>query len=114
MARWEIHRRLPIVDALWWKFTQGPEIVVKWPVGTVFVVDDEDPRWDWTMSAKYQTFESADPNDHYRPDLEKNIGRQGVDWNWKMGNWDATNNTLTIKFRKKHEAAAIMYKLKWS
>lgn len=113
MAKWEIHRRLPIVNALWWKFTQGPEITVKWPVGDVLITED-DPRWDWTIGPSKYLVGSADPNDHYRPDLEKNVGRQGIDWNWKMGNWDATNNTLTIKFRKKHSAAAMMYKLKWS
>jgi hypothetical protein len=113
MAKWEIHRRLPIVDALWWKFTKGPEIVVKWPVGDVLITED-DPRWDWTAGPSKYLVGSADPNDHYRPDLEKNIGRQGIDWNWKMGDWDVTNNTITIKFSKKHEAAAMMYKLKWS
>lgn len=113
MAKWEIHRRLPIVNALWWKFTKGPEITVKWPVGEI-VIDESDPRWDWSLGASLQAGMSADPNDHYRPELEKNVGCQGIDWNWKMGNWDATNNTLTIKFRKKYEREALMYKLKWS
>jgi hypothetical protein len=125
MAKWEVKSlfRLPsgrylpcglnIIDQLWWKFVPGVIITVKWPVGNI-TIDDSDPRWDWSLGSKLQEGFSADPNDHYRPDLEKNIGKQGWDWNWGTADMDATNNTLTIKFRKKFSDAAMMYKLKWS
>ena len=45
MAKWEIHKRLGIWEALWWRFVPGKEVVVKWPVGKV-VIDDTMPEYD--------------------------------------------------------------------
>lgn len=118
MAKFEIHHRFGFIDSLWWKFMPGVEIIVKWPVGYV-VVGEDDPRWDWTLSACNQQFKSADPNDHWRPWLEKNVGKQGWDWNWKLGAFTAINNDstvvgtdfLVIKFRKKKSELATIFKL---
>jgi hypothetical protein len=62
----------------------------------------------------YELVHSADPNDHYRPYLEKHVGKQGVDWNWGMANRDATDNRLTIKVRQKHQKYATILSLMWN
>lgn len=125
MAKWEVKNlfRLPsgqylpcslnIWQQLWWRFVPGVVINVRWPAGKI-VVDHDDPRWDWTLGAVRQEFESADPNDHYRPWMEAHVGRQGWDWNWGMANRDATDNRLTIKIRQKHQECAIIAKMMWS
>ena len=89
---------------LWWLLMPGEVISVKWPVGTVRV-----PNGDNTGTLT----ESADPNDHYRPWLEKNVGKQGWDWQWGMANTDATLNRLTIKIRRKYAAQATIAALRW-
>lgn len=100
-------------NKLWWKYISGEEIVVAWPHGKI-IVDETHPSWDWTTSAKYQTFESADPNDWYRPWLEEHVGKQGWDWNWQLKDNNAAENRLTIKLRKKHSCYASYIALKWS
>ena len=94
-----------IIEKLWWYFMPGVVINVKWPTG--YVVLNEMPD-----GSTVSTF-SADPNDHYRPWLEKNVGKQGWDWNWGMGNEDATKNRLTIKFRKSKEHYATVAGIQW-
>lgn len=125
MAKWEVNglfrmpsgRYLPcglnIIHQLWWRFMPGVIINVKWPVGNI-TVDDTDPRWDWSLGSTLQEGFSADPNDHYRPWMEKHIGKQGWDWNWGMADRDATENRLTIKIRRKYQDYAIIAKLQWS
>jgi hypothetical protein len=106
---------LNIVEKAWWRFMPGTIINVKWPKGMIVAgPGPEDPRWCDLGGASYVTYESADPNDHYRPWLEKHVGRQGWDWNWGLVDMDATENRLTIKIRQKHKEAAIMAKLQWS
>jgi hypothetical protein len=46
--------------------------------------------------------------------MEKNIGKQGWDWNWGVAGMDVTENRLTIKIRQKHAAYATMLTLKWA
>lgn len=109
MAKWEIKKRFGISEALWWRFAAGPEISVRWPSG--WVVLDEMPDGSTTST------QSADPNDHFRPWLEKNVGRQGWDWNWRH-HIVATDNEIIddqviIKFRKKHQDAALIAKMRW-
>lgn len=91
---------------IWWKLMLGIEIKVKWPVG-----------WTEPIPAAgggvIQT-ESADPNDHYRPWMEKYVGHQCWDWNWDLTDNDAAENKLTIKFRKGKERYATIAALKWS
>ena len=104
---------LNIWQKLWWRFVPGVVINVQWPVGEV-VIDESMPQWDWTIGPSRYIVESADPNDHYRPELERLVGRQGRDWNWGMADRDATDNRLTIKIRQKYASCAIMLALKWS
>lgn len=106
---------LNIIHQLWWRFMPGVIINVKWPTGMIVAgPGPEDPRWCDLGGASYITYESADPNDHYRPWLEKHVGRQGWDWNWGMANNDASENRLTIKIRQKYQECAIIAKMMWS
>jgi len=107
MAKWEIHKRAGnLYDAAWWRWMPGVTFTVKWPAG--WIVLDEMPDGSTT------SVQSADPNDHYRPWLEKNVGKQGLDWNWRLWDDNAAENRLTIKIRNKHAKWATMTLLKWS
>lgn len=112
MAKWEIHKRFGVIDALWWKLMPGSSVTVNWPVGYV-----DEPA----AGGGHIQYESADPNDHYRPWLEKNAGRQGWDWNWRIGPAVANNgagtrghDSLVIKFRSGKEKYATIAALKWN
>jgi len=106
---------LNVLQKLWWRFVPGVVINVRWPSGVIVAgPGPEDSRWhDWGGAA-YITFESADPNDHYRPWIEEHVGKQGWDWNWGMADRDATDNRLTIKIRKKYAKYATLAAIKWS
>lgn len=104
---------LNLYQKLWWRFMPGVVINVRWPKGKI-TVDHNDPRWADLGGAVWIEFESADPNDWYRPDLERWVGRQGWDWNWGMANTDATENRLTIKIRQKYTEYATILALRWS
>ena len=95
-----------VVNKLWWLLMPGTIINVKWPVG--WVVLNESPDGSCVST------ESADPNDHYRPWLEKHVGKQGWDWQWGMANTDATENRLTIKIRRKYSEYATIAALRWT
>ena len=101
-----------LIDKIWWKFVSKVETKVKWPSGTI-TVDHNDPRWFDCGGAVWVAFESADPNDHYRPWLEENVGRQGRDWEWGLKDHDVLNNQLTIKFRTKHARFATIAAMQW-
>lgn len=106
---------LSMLNRIWWLLMPGTTIKVKWPKGMIVAgPGPEDPLWYDLGGAAYITFESADPNDHYRPYMESNVGRQGWDWDWTMMDHDVSQNTLTIKFRKGKESWASMVALKWS
>lgn len=117
MAKWEIHKRAGnLIEAAWWRWMPGETISVAWPVGQV-VVDETDPRMEMVVeptSAHRQSFQSADPNDHYRPWLEKNVGRQGIHWNWGLRDNNAAENRLTIKICKSKANYASYLALKWA
>lgn len=98
---------LNLINRLWWYFMPGVVIRVKWPKGFYVVLNE------MSDGSRVGT-ESADPNDHYRPWLEEHVGRQGWDWNWGMGNMDATENRLTIKIRRKYAKYATIAKLMWT
>lgn len=116
LAKWEIHKRGGVINALWWKFMPGAKVTVKWPTG-----------WTRPVTAAGGGFiqmESADPNDHFRPWLEENVGRQGWDWDWRIGKITGAqgsgngpivlaSDTLTIKFRQARRKYATMFKLIW-
>lgn len=104
---------LNIKDTLWWRFMPGEMITVKWPVGQVKVGPRH--RYGWSgYGPEFEYVNSADPNDHYRPWLEKNVGKQGWDWNWGLRDNNSAENRLTIKVRKKHTKWLTMAALMWS
>jgi hypothetical protein len=101
-------------DKLWWRFMPGVIINVKWPAATRIKVGPSH-REGWSGVGEYFEYvDSADPNDHYRPWLEKYVGKQGWDWNWGMGGMDATDNRLTIKIRRKYAEYATIAAMKWA
>ena len=97
---------LNLREKLWWRFMPGVVINVRWPKGWVVLHEDPD--------GSKVAAESTDPNDHYRPWMEANVGRQKWDWDWGMADRDATDNRLTIKIRQKHSECAIIAKLMWA
>ena len=84
-------RGLNMIEELWWRFMPGVRIIVPWDIDA------------WSIH----------PNDHYRPWLEKYVGKQGWDWNWGH-HPDEPADMLVIKFRRKHAKYATMAKLLWS
>jgi hypothetical protein len=89
---------------LWWRYMPGVTVVVKWPRG-----------WTEPIPAPGGGFiqmDTADPNDHYRPYMEKHIGRQGWDWDWRID--DIANDTLAIKLRRRHQNYVSVLALKWA
>lgn len=50
-----------------------------------------------------------EPNDHYRPWLEKNIGAQGINWNWCIHEHNI--DLLEIHFADKEHAT--LFELAW-
>ena len=102
MAMFEINKHADsLSEWLFWKYGKGPTVTVKWPVGPI---EEADPV-DGTIS--------ADPNDHYRPYLEKNVGRQNRVWVWGLREFFAAENRLTIKFRKSKAKWATAAFLLW-
>lgn len=96
---------------LYLRYKYPVRITVVWPNGEV-IVGPNSRNWDGVFGGTvYQLVESSDPNDHYRPELEKNVGRQGVDWDW--GNLFIDPDQIEIMFKKKYEKMAIYYQLKW-
>ena len=92
-------------NVVWWKLMPGTRIKVKWPAGSVASVTD--------FTHVYFA-NGSDPNDHYRPWLESNVGKQGWDWDWVLSDDDISKNLLTIKFRRGKEKWATMASLRWS
>lgn len=93
-------------NKLWWRWMPGCTVKVRWPVGEI--------RLRQEASGISAAFRSADPHDHYGPWLTEHAGRQGLDWNWDLRDNDATENRLTIKFRRGRSDSAVMAALMWS
>ena len=104
---------LNIKDKLWWWLIPGTVIKVRWPKGKI-VVDHNDPRWRDLGGAMYVEFESTDPNDFYRSELEQIVGRQKWDWDWGFVGNDVNDNCLTIKIRRAKAQYASYFQLKWT
>jgi hypothetical protein len=115
MAIYEINKHADSLgEWLFWKYGKGPTITVAWPVGWVILHQNPDP------DGSVVSTESADPNDHYRPELTARVGKQNRDWMWKIGPVAADNDanthghtTLLIKFSKKNAMWASYFALKW-
>lgn len=97
---------------LFWYIIPTVEFRVKWPAGKL-TVEYGHPSWDWAMSASLQEIYSADPNDHFRPWLEKHVGKQGWDWDWEIMNRDVAENTLTIRIRRDKAKYATLAAIQW-
>lgn len=105
---------------MWWKLVPGVNITLPWPRGPVEVGPNH-RLWDGVMSGELrQVVESADPNDHYRPWLEKHVGRQYWDWDWQWaqasyypGRYGARvlHDSVLIKVRRRYRAQAAEMKL---
>ncbi len=52
-----------------------------------------------------------EPNIHYRPWLEENIGLQGVDWQWYIDSVNSYDG-LVIEFRNSEHA--VLFELSWA
>ena len=98
---------------LWWRLMPGTVIKVKWPVGQVAVGPSHRDGWAG-IGEYFEYIESADPNDHYRPWMEQNVGTQGWDWDWDIRAEDFPENRLTIRFRRGKEQQAVIAALRWS
>lgn len=98
-------------NRVWWRMFCGYRISVPWPHGPI-EVEPEDWRW-FPNSAHTGTviIDSADPNDHYRPELERLCGRQGWDWDWQIAN---DSNRVVIGFRRGHEQLATYFLIRWA
>lgn len=92
---------------IWWTVVPGVEIKVKWPAGPV-IKDFEDQ-----YKSDDELF-STDPNEHYRPWLEENVGRQFWDWSWELQDNDVVPNTMTIKIRRSKVKWATLAVLRWA
>ena len=104
---------LNIKDKLWWRFMPGVIINVAWPKGQVKVGPSHRDGYAG-YGPEFEYIDSADPNDHYRPWMEKYVGKQGWDWNWGVCSKDVSENRLTIKIRRKHAKYATIAALWWS
>jgi hypothetical protein len=92
----------------YWTIVPGTSIGVIWPNGPISLGCDPD--------GEEVIVDSADPNDHYRPWLEEHVGRQGIDWEWRMGTfgfWTDEIDTLDIKFRVGKTKYATIAALMW-
>jgi hypothetical protein len=96
VAKWKIHKRFSIPDAIWWRWMPGSIIQLPWPSGEIRVRQEPSGIWDYIRS--------SDPNDFYREWLEINVGRQGWHWQWRLG----TDNVIEIKFRRDREKWAML------
>ena len=109
--QWEIYTKPRWIKKwqhkIWWKIVPGTEIKVKWPAGPVIKTFEDQYKSDNELF-------SADPNDHYRPWLEQNVGKQSKEWDWDLRDNDINNNTLTIKIARGSEMWATVAALKWS
>ena len=98
---------LGFVNRVWWRLMPGTTFKVKWPVGAIIEEFEDQYKTNGSLF-------SSDPNEHYRPFLEKYVGRQGWDWDWAMIDTDITENLLTVKLRRGKEKYATLLAMRWS
>lgn len=82
---------------LWWKYVPGTVFNLKWPRGKI-------------LTNASETVYSSDPNDFYRSDLERLVGKQLFNWDWRN---DPDSNLLEyglqLKIRKGKEDGALVF-----
>ncbi len=66
-------------------------------------------RFPYHSIKSFMTKDALEPNHHYRPWLEENIGLQNADWMWEMHSMN--DNTLIVYFVRKEDA--ILFELTW-
>ena len=106
--QWNYFLYLVRKQLLLWRYPI--RIAVQWPRGLIKVSPSHKLGWNG-IGDYFEYVESADPNDHYRPWLEANVGRQGRDWNWGVL---AEVDKLEIMFKQQHKKTAIFLALKWA
>jgi hypothetical protein len=84
--------------SVWLKIIPTKTITVPWP----------DHKWHRIYTDVYALMPS-DPNEVYRPWLEKHVGKQHIDWDWNIASYDGS--LLEIKFRKGKYKWATLFKL---
>jgi hypothetical protein len=87
--------RTTLWTRLWWRFMPGAVIHVRWPGGH--------DHW-------FEGDGAHAVNEHYRPELERRVGRQGIHWNWGV----SEDHTLAIKIIKTKAAHASLFAIMWS
>lgn len=109
IARVKMRRlRESLLNRIWWKFMPGIYIHMPWPVGPVNV---KNPCSEIFLNPGP---ESADPNDHWRAWLEREVGKQGSAWDWMIGSvgeGSFDTDTVLIKFRFDKSDAATAFRL---
>jgi hypothetical protein len=88
------------INSVWWKYLTARTVKMKWPIGLT------DP------TADGECYDSTDPNAHWRPWLEENVGRQHWDWDWSL-EWDQSGDHIAVKFRKGKVDLATQFVLKY-
>jgi len=95
---------------LWWRFMPGTYIHMNWPTGPVNV---KNPCGEIFLHMPGP--DSADPNDHWRAWLEREVGKQGMAWDWEVGSIGGPQthgqDTVVIKFRFDKGSVATAFKL---
>lgn len=97
-----LSRSYRLRSKLWFSLMAGRSLVMPWPTG-------------WTQTDDNGvSYESADPNDHWRPWLEANVGRQGWDWDWRLAqSLVGYHDNLEITFRRGREEAMMRFAMRW-
>jgi hypothetical protein len=104
---------LKIHQKLWWYLVPGTTIKVRWPRGEVKVGPSHREGWSG-VGEYFEYVHSADPNDFYREELERLVGRQGIHWDWGLSGNDAADDCLTIKICRGKDKWAAYFLLKWA
>lgn len=88
-----------ILGDIWWSLMPGKTVSLKWPKG-------------WTrVDENGYSCESADPNDHWRPWLEQNVGRQNWDWGWRA---NLSQDSVDVKFRRGYYDKMTLFLLRYA
>ena len=114
MAKIEINNRTANpYRILIWRYRLKTSITLNWPHG--WAVPEHDGNGNITST------ESSDPNIWYHDWLEKNAGRQGWDWEWRIKPMDLTlpherivNYVDMLEVRFRDANVATMFALKYS
>lgn len=122
MPSYEIKSRFGPYDAVKWRCMRGGVVSLHWP--KIEKVNSTSQAVNWLILEVEQLprIYSDCPNLHYRPWLEKYVGKEGCDWMWrhKVGcgvfispDYHRRHDRLEIKLRKNKSKWASLLLLKW-